>query len=82
VSDAPIQAQIDAVECLLLSQQGWLRQAEAQEGQRAEQLAYAIACTRIHMPGLEAALATLRSVQSAEGHADGVSPLNVLRPGQ
>jgi hypothetical protein len=76
--------QATAVEGIMLTQRAWLRQAERaspQKGNRfgseADQLSYSILCTRMHLPGLEAATATLKALAEIESHvgADAVDQL-------
>lgn len=56
-----------AVKNMALSQAGWLRQAKQQEGRRAEELRYSIACAEIGQPGLEAGVETLERLTILAG---------------
>lgn len=61
--------QATAVECNLLSQQAWLRQAQRASGRDAERVAFSITCTRLYLPAFEAAAATLWLLAEIEEHA-------------
>lgn len=58
--------QADAVETNLLSQQAWLRQALQEHRRRGGAKPYGAICTELHLPGFEAASATLNRLASVE----------------
>ena len=61
-----LREQANAVECLYLSQKGWLEQAEMADAKYYAQTRTSVVSTRLHIRPLEAAVETLKRLAMAE----------------